>query len=339
MYARSLVDELNRATPRRHSLLTIFAAESEGVRSDLALDVGRAGGRRLGLSPTAILRLRRLVERSRPAAIVAHGGEPAKYAALAMPVDIPFVYLVIGSTHPLLENPIRRAIRRLYVDRASAIVAVSAFLARQVESELGLEDGEVRIIPNGRDPRAYEVRRSEPSALPHVVLVGHLDEQKRPELFVETIAEIKRRGHEVTAAIIGGGTPPDRLEERAAAHGVELLGERDDVPELLAAADVLLLTSRPPEGMPGVLIEAGLAGIPAVSTDVPGAGEVIEDGVTGFIVGVDDSRGMADALERLIADRDVRLSMGDSARSRCVEHFSIRSSARLWDEVLASVLR
>ena len=60
------------------------------------------------------------------------------------------------------------------------------------------------------------------------------------------------------------------------AHGVELLGPRSDVPELLRSADVFVFTSLPTgEGMPGVLIEAGLSGLPAVSTPVPGAATVV----------------------------------------------------------------
>lgn len=337
-YARSLVDELNRSSSRRHCLLTLFAGESDAIRPDVALDVERGWGRRLGLSPTAAWRLRREVAKRRPVAVVAHGGEPAKYAALALPASIPFVYLMIGSAHPLLENPVRRAVRRFYMGRAAAVVAVSSFLAREAESELGLEEGQVRVIPNGREPSIFRPLPSEEDSAPHVVFVGHLDVQKRPALFVAIIADLRRRGHELTAAMIGGGLPSRDLELQAGLAEVDILGERDDIPDLLAAADVLLLTSRPPEGMPGVLIEAGLCGLPVVSTDVPGAADVVEDGVTGFVVGVDDEKGLADSVEHLIADREVRSRMGKAARVRCVEMFSIQSSAKLWEDVLSDVV-
>ena len=88
--------------------------------------------------------------------------------------------------------------------------------------------------------------------------------------------------------MVGDGPLAGELAPLAAARGVELLGPRSDVPELLRGSDVFVFTSLPTgEGMPGVLIEAGLSGLPAVSTPVPGAATVLADGTTGVIV--DDS--------------------------------------------------
>ena len=120
----------------------------------------------------------------------------------------------------------------------------------------------------------------------------------------------------------------------AAACGVELLGSRSDVPELLRRSDVLVFTSRPTgEGMPGVLIEAGLSGLPAVSTPVPGADTVLADGYTGIIV--DDSVGtMVEAVEQLLDDPVRRAAMGAAARRRCESEFSLDLMAERWRAAL-----
>jgi glycosyltransferase involved in cell wall biosynthesis len=83
-----------------------------------------------------------------------------------------------------------------------------------------------------------------------------------------------------------------------------------------------------------VLIEAGLAGLPVVTTDVPGARDVVVDGVTGRIVAVDDEGGLADAVESLLVDPASRASMGQAARERCLSEFSLDASARAWERVL-----
>src|SRR5207249_2098882 len=102
--------------------------------------------------------------------------------------------------------------------------------------------------------------------------------------------------------------------------------------ELLAGIDVMLFPSVPEgEGMPGVLIEAGLAGVPVVATDVPGASTVIDDGVTGVVVGVDDFTGMVEAAADLVRDPSRRREMGTAARERCAARFSMDASARRWE--------
>ena len=119
-----------------------------------------------------------------------------------------------------------------------------------------------------------------------------------------------------------------------------MLGRRDDVATLLAGSDIFVFTSLPPgEGMPGVLIEAGLSGLATVSTRVPGARDVIEDGVTGLLVDIDDKTGLIAAVDRLVGDAALRQSMGHQARQRCLERFTLETSARQWRELFGRLSR
>ena len=86
--------------------------------------------------------------------------------------------------------------------------------------------------------------------------------------------------------------------------------------------------------MPGVLIEAGLAGLATVATRVPGARDVIEDGVTGLLVDIEDKAGLIDAVRRLVSDRALREAMGHKARTRCMDMFTLQTSVEHWHEVL-----
>jgi glycosyltransferase involved in cell wall biosynthesis len=336
-YARALMDALNTRGSYRHVLLTLFRAEDDDLDPDISLEVPRGLMRRIGLDPRAIWRLRGALGRLQPAALVAHGGEPAKYASLA-DGGIPFAYLVIGSNHPRLASPIRRALRSFYIGKAAALVTVSDGLARDVRAEIG-DDDRLRVIPNGRDPQIYRPAGRGALEGPRLIFIGHLEDQKRPFLFLDLIDEISVRGLAVSAVMVGGGPLLAEVRARAETVGVEVLGPRDDVAALLAESDLLVLTSRPPEGMPGVLIEAGLCGLPVVTTDVPGAREVVEDAVTGLVVGVDDLGGLSDAVESLLRDEGLRASMGAAARKRCAAAFSLDASADRWDTLLREIAK
>ena len=86
--------------------------------------------------------------------------------------------------------------------------------------------------------------------------------------------------------------------------------------------------------MPGVLIEAGLSGMPVVATDVPGVRSVVADGETGLVVGVDDLPGMTAGVSGLLADPARRAVMGRAARDRCVERFSMDAVGTRWEAML-----
>lgn len=332
-YARALIDVLNSRASLDHRLMTMFHGPEHGLGADIALDVPRGPLRRAGFDPRVLWRMKDAIADWRPTAVVAHGGEPAKYAAVVAG-DIPYVYVMIGSSHPLLSNPLRKAVRNVYVRRASVIVAVSQHLAREAKVERGFSDVPLRVIANGRDPDLYRPSEKNDELVPEVLFVGRLEEQKRPHLFVSVMRQISERGVDATASIIGGGPLLESVAAQARPLEIDVLGSRSDVPDLLSRASLLILTSRPPEGMPGVLIEAGLSGLPVVTTDVPGAREIVVDGVTGFVVGVDDEKGLADAAEALIADPELRVKMGEAARERCATEFSIAASADAWEDLL-----
>jgi glycosyltransferase involved in cell wall biosynthesis len=100
-------------------------------------------------------------------------------------------------------------------------------------------------------------------------------------------------------------------------------------------ADVLVFCSRPAgEGMPGVLIEAGLSGLPVVATDVPGVRTIVNDDETGIVVGVEDREALVEATVRMIGDPGLRAAMGQAARQRCMERFSLAAVGDRWLSLL-----
>lgn len=189
-----------------------------------------------------------------------------------------------------------------------------------------------------RPPHVLPAERS-PGHRPVVVFVGALTDQKQPHRFVDVVAALRSSGRDIEALLIGDGPLRSTLAGPAHDAGVELLGSRSDVAELLRGADVMVFPSLPTgEGMPGVLIEAGLSGVPVVATDVPGVRTVLDDGTTGHVLGVDDLDGMVAAVDALLADEGRRLAMGEAARARCVARFSLEAVAAQWLAMLQPLL-
>jgi glycosyltransferase involved in cell wall biosynthesis len=117
-----------------------------------------------------------------------------------------------------------------------------------------------------------------------------------------------------------------------------VLGWRDDVVTQFQESDLVVFPSASDaEGMPGVLIEAGLCGLPVVATRVAGASDVIEDGATGRLVPEHDFAGFVDAVTELAVDPDRRRAMGAAARIRCERAFALPAVAATWGEVLSGV--
>ena len=327
--------------PDEHLITTIFASD----RSDdaplashhrLAIPSGRL--RRAGFDPRALVALTRHLRRLRPALIVAHGGEAMKYAALS-PTPAPLVYYRIGTSAPAARQGWRRILYRTLARRLAAVAAVSEATAAEAREQLGLESERVTVVANGRDPADYPTPPAAGTgpAL-RLVFVGHLTAGKRPHRFVDLVAALRERGVAVEATMIGGGPLLGEMRAAAGAQGIDVLGQRDDVATLLGGFSVLVFTSAPAgEGMPGVLIEAGMAGLAVVATDVPGAREVIEQGVTGFVVPVDDHRALVEAVGRLGDDPDLRSAMGAAGRRRCAATFSLAASAARWNQLIDEV--
>jgi glycosyltransferase involved in cell wall biosynthesis len=120
-----------------------------------------------------------------------------------------------------------------------------------------------------------------------------------------------------------------------------VLGSRDDVGDLLAASDVMLLASRIDgmEGMPAAVIEAGFAGVPVVAFAVAGVGEVILDQVTGYLVAPGDITGLVSAIEQILDDRNLSQTMSEAARRWTLANYDIGRVGQRYFELYEDLLK
>jgi glycosyltransferase involved in cell wall biosynthesis len=307
------------------------------VAVDFTLGLRTGTATTVGFDPRLVLELRRTLARLAPALVVAHGGEPLKYLVPAMlGRRVPLAYYAIGTLPPQGHRRGRLLLWRYLARRPELVTTEGVEVLEECRTVLGVDPERLVLVPNGRDPDEF---RPAPDAglraVPVVSFVGAFTSQKRPDRFVEVVAALRSRGLSFRALAVGDGPLRASIEEQARAAGVELLGARGDVAEVLRESDIFVFPSLPRgEGMPGVLIEAGMSALPVVTTATPGVDAIVADGETGYVVGVEDVDAMVEAVAGLLTDTDRRRAMGQAARRRCVEHFNMEGVTKKWLDAL-----
>jgi glycosyltransferase involved in cell wall biosynthesis len=172
-----------------------------------------------------------------------------------------------------------------------------------------------------------------------LIVVAKLFAQKGHRVLLDALRDVERAADD--AVLLVGEGPEREALERVAGElrlpGVRFLGNRPDIPELLAASDLFVLPSLW-EGLPMALLEAMAAGLPVVATDVAGSRQVVVDGESGILVPPGDAGALARAITRLAGDGAERARLGRGARSRVEREFSAARQAERHAEAYASVL-
>ncbi|MGZ8571302.1 MAG: glycosyltransferase family 4 protein [Actinomycetota bacterium] len=313
----------------------------------------RASGRRLPflrMDLATLSNLRGLIGRFRPDVVHAHGGEAFKYCAIGTPVRrTPLVYRRIGSAPNSIKHGMRRSVHAALLRRPDRIVAVADSVRKETIETFGVPLGRVVTIPRGVDPHrlapvqdrtSVRAELGVPESAPMVVTVGALSAEKDPIAHLDLCASLRDAWSDIAYVLVGDGPMRREVHDAVVARGLErhvrVLGTRTDVGDLLRASDVLVLASHT-EGMPGCVIEAGMAGIPVVAYGVAGVSEVLVDGVTGYVVRPGDRACLAERTSELLADPVRRAAMGRSAAERCRDAFDITGVARRYVDVYAGV--
>lgn len=200
---------------------------------------------------------------------------------------------------------------------------------------VGLRPESIRVIYNGVDaerlaPRADRAtlrsRFGWPVDAPVLLSVGRLVREKNYPMLLRAISSLRERTPTLRAAIAGWGAAHESLlalrEEMNLTKCVEFLGRREDVADLMTAADLFVMPSLS-EGFSNALLEAMWVGLPVVATRVNGAVEIIRDGENGLLVDIGDEQAFAAAIADLLADRARRDRVGRQASTDVRHRFSI----------------
>ena len=307
-------------------------------------------GRNSRFDLRAIVTLARIIRRGRFEVVHNHN-----FAALT--VGLPASILgraraVVRTEHNVVRT---RGRARYYLSRAAALredaqIAVSAAVKR-AHTECGriprarfvtIMNGidEERLVP-GADRAAVRRELGLPDDAVVCLNIGSLTEQKNRRTLLDATARLSDI-ETLRVLVVGSGPEKEELEARAGELGLSgrvlFLGERLDVPDLLAASDIFVLSSDW-EGLPITVLEAMASGVPCVATAVGGVPEVLTDGVSGLTVEPGDPGALADGIRTLTRDPELRARMAGAARDEFERRFRaeqmVRQTEALYEMALA----
>ena len=293
--------------------------------------------------PRAVWHLARWLRDWRPDVLHAH----MVHANLLARVTRVFVSIpvLICTIHNQYQGARWRHRAYRLTDRlADVTTAVSERAMQDAIAAGGAPAGHVMVVPNGVELSTYRVDdatrarvRGELAADGRFVwlAVGRLTAAKDPHSLIEAFARLsrERRGSRLLLAGDGPLRPEiaAHIEEAGVEAGVVLLGIRDDVPDLMRAADGYVMSSAW-EGLPLVLLEAAASSLPIVATDVGGNREVVQDGASGFIVPPSSPAALADAMRRIERLTEAqRRAMGQVGREGVLGKFDLEVVLDRWE--------
>jgi len=190
---------------------------------------------------------------------------------------------------------------------------------------------EQRIASIDRSEKRKELGLSADAAV--IITVGELNANKNHIQALKSLSKLTKTNFHYL--IVGNGESEQKLKkavnELMLQDKVSFLGFRRDVPELLAASDVFILTSRR-EGLPKALMEAMAVGLPIIATDVRGNRDLVKSGENGYLVSLDDAEQTAIAIERLIDSEDLRRSMGEKSKE-LVKQYDLKNIIPQMEEI------
>jgi glycosyltransferase involved in cell wall biosynthesis len=227
------------------------------------------------------------------------------------------------------------------VAASTFVRAISHYARSQIMKSSATADWpKIEVAYMGVDTETFAPRRfrANPPAI-EVICVGRLAPVKAQHILLAAIDLLVRRNKPVLLHLVGGG--PDRasleqyvidhkLEKHVIVHG---FARQDKLDELYRQADIFALPSFA-EGLPGVLMEAMAMAIPCVSTWITGVPELIRNGVDGLLVAPSDSEALAEAIQRLIDNPELRLRIGRAGRKRILDQFDLRKNSAFLADVI-----
>jgi glycosyltransferase involved in cell wall biosynthesis len=230
-----------------------------------------------------------------------------------------------------------------YLERIASAWTDKIICVSQSEHDAALRDrvaseDKLIVIKNGINVNDFRNRRQGVlreaiNAGPHTKIIGmvsRLSRPKRPEDLINAARYLATRKEVSSFAcvFIGGGPLEYAMQElvhqKGLGHIFHFLGEREDIPDLLADLDIFVLASAS-EGLPYTLLEAMSVGVPVIGSKVKGIIDLIQDGTTGYLYNLGDSFSLSQVIKRLLQDKGLRSTLGGRGQELVMQEYNLQS--------------
>jgi Glycosyltransferase len=308
-------------------------------------------GRRGRLDPGLVGRLVRWMRKNDVAVVHTHLFTADAYGRLAAWLaGVPAIFCTVHNVVNSWKTPVHRFLDRVLARVSYRVIACTEEVGKVLVERDGIPRERVAVVANGIDLRRFRavsgvgVREEfgcRPSRL-LLLMVGRLEPQKAHQDLLLALSDVRAGGGEEFLCVLAGdGELRGVLEAEVARLGLQehvlFAGFRRDVPRLLAACDLFVMSSRW-EGLPIALLEAMACAKAVVVTAVGGVPDVVRDDVNGFLVPAAEPAAMATRIRQLMDDRDLRVRIGERGRTDVLERFDISRTAAEYSTLYASAL-
>lgn len=320
----------------------------EGIERIIAdITATEQTGSRIGNLRARIRKLRGIWKDIRPDIIVSFIGKNNLMAlASAKPLGIPVVVSVRSAPSREMASKAMKFSCMLLFRKAAGIVLQTTeaieFFPRSLQKKVTILQNSIspvllNYVDSAKKSSMDIIKRND------IIAVGRIDDNKNEKMLVDAFAAIAEKYSDWNVKLYGDGERMEELssytEQLGLKDRISFCGSVGDVPKRMMEASIFVLPSRI-EGMPNSLIEAMTLGLPCISTDCPCGGprDLIESGVNGILVPVDDVTALSDSLERLINDSELRDSLGNNAK-RIIDRLHPDIVNTRWQEYIESKLK
>jgi glycosyltransferase involved in cell wall biosynthesis len=294
-----------------------------------------------------IYEITRLYRRVRPDVVhhvalkpMLYGSVAARIAGVPAAVNgfagLGYTFIGSGRRKGLLRSVVAKALRWALAVPHSRVVFQNAEDAKEMVDAGIVAPDQFEVIRGvGVDTAKFSPLASQGNTRgPLIVLAGRMLWDKGIGEFVEAARLLKVRGNPAQCILVGmidtenpAAIPEAQLQLWQTQGLVQWWGHRDDMPNVLASAQIVVLPSYR-EGLPKVLLEAAACGRPVIATNVAGCREIVKDGINGLLVPVKDSVALSDAIAKLLDDAVLRVRMGERGREIVEKEFSVQQISR-----------
>ena len=304
------------------------------------------------IHPGLLFRLITIINAWNPDFVLLNGSRTLKYGAAAKPFlykNTKLIYRIIDSPKFWNRSALKQFYyRKLILSNIDAAVGVSQASLNDMVALHGynkpttvihraIQENKFRNVPSKENSRLkFNVAATDKVLL----FLGNLTPQKRPDRFVEIIKLVKQDFPEIKAWIVGDGVLRQETEAMVLQYdlqnNIKFWGYQQNVTSLISASDLLVLSSDT-EGLPGVVLECGYLSVPAVSANVGGINECLENGKTGYVVQTQNPEEYANYILELLNNEEKRKSMGELSMQKVKAGFTMDMVAEKYLEFFHSL--